>query len=100
MPGTLVAGGTVSGPVRDGARGSARAAGDGRQDDDLVAVAELGVEAADEADVLVVDVDVHEAAQLAVLDEPILEPGVVGLQVVDQRAQAGTVRVDGLLAAG
>src|SRR3954451_14663882 len=35
--------------------GLGRAACDGREDDDLVAVAELGVEAADEADVLVVD---------------------------------------------
>ena len=39
------------------------AAGDGGQHDDLVAVGELGVEAADEPDVLVVDVDVDEAAQ-------------------------------------
>src|SRR5687768_2042378 len=39
-------------------RRHAGSAGDRRQHDDLVAVAELGLEAADEADVLVVDVDV------------------------------------------
>src|SRR3954452_16332715 len=50
---------------------------DGRQHDDLVAVAELGLEAADEPDVLVVDVDVDEAAQVAVLDQPGLYAGGV-----------------------
>src|SRR6478735_10877917 len=40
--------------------------GDGGEDDDLVAVAELGLEAADQADVLIVDVDVDEPAQGAV----------------------------------
>ena len=44
----------------------ASAAGDGRQHDDLVAVAQLGLETADEPDVLVVDVDVDEPAQVAV----------------------------------
>ena len=63
------------------------AAGDGGQHDDLVAVAELGVQTAEEADVLVVDVDVDEPAQVAVLDQPVLDAGVVGLQVVDERGQ-------------
>src|SRR6478609_2105339 len=54
--------------------------GDGGEDDDLVAVAELGLEAADEADVLVVDVDVDEPAQVAVLDQPFFDPRVVGLE--------------------
>ena len=49
-------------------RGYAAPPGDGGQHDDLVAVGELGLEAADEPHVLVVDVDVDEAAQVAVLD--------------------------------
>src|SRR3954451_6095284 len=40
---------------------SAGPAGDGGQHDDLVAVGELGAQATGEADVLVVDVEVHEA---------------------------------------
>src|SRR5436305_12716956 len=36
-----------------------------------------------EADVLVVDVDVHEPVQRALLDQAGLEAAVVGLQVVD-----------------
>src|SRR6478752_368153 len=79
---------------------SGRAAGDGRQHDDLVAVAERGLEAADEAHVLVVDVDVDEAAQVAVLDQPVLDARVVGLEVVDERTEAGAVGGDRLLTAG
>src|SRR5215217_5691699 len=52
------------------------AAGDGGEDDDLVAVGDRGLEAAEEAHVLVVDVDVDEAAEVAVLDQPVLEAGV------------------------
>src|SRR5919112_4277964 len=80
--------------------GSASAARDRRQHDDLVTVAQLRVEAADEADVLVVDVHVHEAPQVAALDEPRLDAGMVGLQVVDQGAQAAALAADGLLTAG
>src|SRR4051794_19142054 len=85
-------------------RSPTSAAGDGGQDDDLVAVGNRCLEAAEEADVLVVDVDVDEAAQVhgAVLglDEPVLDAGVVRLEVVDQGAQAGTAGLDGLLVAG
>ena len=75
-------------------------AGDGGEHDDLVAVAERGLEAADEADVLVVDVDVDEAAQVAVLDEATLDAGVVALEVVDQRGERRPAAVDGLGAVG
>src|SRR6478609_2039869 len=73
------------------------ASSDCREDDDLVAVLELGLEATDEADVLVVDVDVDEAAQVAVLEQAVLDAGVVGLEVVDQGGQAGALAVDRLL---
>src|SRR5687767_514693 len=46
--------------------GEGSAAGDGRQDRDRVAVLDLGVQRAGEAHVLVVDVHVDEAVQLAV----------------------------------
>src|SRR5690349_1223077 len=63
------------------------AAGDGRQDDDLVAVPERGVEPTGEAHVLVVDVDVDEPPQVAALDEAALDAGVATLEVVDERAE-------------
>jgi hypothetical protein len=55
----------------------ALAARDRGEHHDLVAVAQGGLEAAQEADVLVVDVDVDEPAQVAVVDQPVLEAGVV-----------------------
>src|SRR5918999_6020949 len=67
------------------------AARDGREYDDLVAVAELGLETPDEPDVLVVDVDVDEAPQVTLLDEALLDAGVVRLQVVDQRGERATL---------
>src|SRR5829696_950382 len=77
------------------------AAGDGRENRDRVAVLDLGVEGTGEADVLVVDVDVDEAVQLAVLgDETVLQAGVLAVEVVDERAQRGAAALDGLVAAG
>jgi len=80
--------------------GRASASGDGGQHDDLVAVGERRLEPAQEAHVLVVDVDVDEAPEVAALDQPVLEAGVVGLQVVDQIAQAAAAGLDGLLSTG
>src|SRR5687767_8775307 len=77
--------------------GSAR---DRWEHDDLVAVGELGLEAADEADVLVVDVDVDEATQVAIVDQALLDAGVVALEVVDQCRQRGAVGLDRLGAVG
>src|SRR6476619_5186063 len=91
-------------PSVEAKRTGGSAAGDGWEHDDLVAVADRGVEAAGEADVLVVDVDVDEAAQVALpllgLDEPFLDAGVVGLEVVDHLGQRCTLPVDGLLTVG
>src|SRR5690348_12573389 len=47
----------IAGPTRDGG-----------EDDDLVAVVQRGLERAGEADVLVVDVDVDETAQLGAVE--------------------------------
>src|SRR4051812_33073817 len=60
---------------------AASAAGDRREHDDLVPVAQLRLQAAEEADVLVVDVDVDEPAQVTVVEEPVLDAGVLGLEV-------------------
>src|SRR5688500_20324159 len=57
------------------------ASGDGGHDGDDVGVLERGLLAFEEADVLLVDVDVDEAAELpAVVDEPLLEPGELALE--------------------
>src|SRR6476661_10919008 len=82
-------------------RAMGSAAGDGREDGDRVAVLDLGVERTGEPDVLVVDVDVHEAVQLALVgDEAVLQAGVLAVEVVDERAQRGAAALDGLVAAG
>src|SRR5690606_2861163 len=87
-----------AGPVRPGPEltpvrsGRTSAAGDGRDDRDLRPVLDLGVQAADEADVLVADVDVDEPSQLAALvDHPLLDPGVGRLQRVEQLRQRRTL---------
>src|SRR6476661_4483293 len=88
------------GGVGAGARGSA-AAGDRREDRHRVAVLDRGVEGTGEPHVLVVDVDVDEAVQLAFLgDEAVLQAVVLAVQVVDERAERGATALDGLVAAG
>src|SRR5690349_8378065 len=57
----------------------ASAAGDRREHDDLVAVAQRRLEPTEEPHVLVVDVDVDEAAQVTVVEEPVLEARVLRL---------------------
>ena len=74
---------------------------DGGQDRHRVTVGDRGVQPAGEPDVLVVDVDVDEAVQLAVVvHEPVGDAGVVGLEVGDDGLQRVAVGVDALLAAG
>src|SRR6266545_262765 len=71
--------------------------GDRRQDGDHVAVVELGVERAEEADVLVVDVDVHEAVQRALLGEELGgDARVAPLEIADQVADGPTLGADAL----
>src|SRR5215204_1691911 len=75
--------------------------GDRGQDRDHVAVGQLGVEGAEEADVLVVDVDVDEAMQGAVLGEQGAgDPRVAPVEVAEQVADGVAIGGDGLLAAG
>src|SRR5918994_999843 len=71
---------TVSGcrPRRDSV-----AAGHGREDRDLVAVLDLGVEPVEEADVLATHVHVHEAAQIPILGDPVAEAVVALVQAVE-----------------
>src|SRR5204862_2801739 len=69
-------------------RGGGSAAGDGRQDRDLVAVVHRSVEAVAEADVLAAHVDVHETTELAVLRDPVaqaLVPVVEGVAPLPDR---------------
>ena len=77
------------------------AAGDGGDDADLVAVFERGLAVLEETDVLLVDVDVDEAADLAFfIDEAFLDSGEAGLELVDGLADVGGVDFDQLLVVG
>src|SRR6266498_1755837 len=70
-------------------------AGDRRQDGDHIAVVELGVERAEEADVLVVDVDVHEAVQPALIGEELARNAwEARLQVTEQLADGTAFGID------
>src|SRR3954471_12110242 len=76
-------------------------AGDSRQDGDRVPVVQSRLEPAEEADVLVVDVDVDEPVQPAVLgDEPTAQPRVPPVEVVEQAGEGLALALDGLLAVG
>src|SRR5690606_13904401 len=75
-------------------------AGDGRQHGDRVAVGDGGVEAAEEAHVLVVEVDVDKPAQAVVVHEAVLDAGVARLQVGDQLVERRALGGHGLGAAG
>src|SRR5262249_25323929 len=71
------------------------AASDGGDDRDLVAVLDRRLEVLEEADVLVVGEDVHEAAHLArVVADTFLGPGGLRLEVRDERADRGAARGD------
>src|ERR1700741_2759444 len=60
------------------ASGSSLPARDGRQDRHGVAVVDIGVQTAGEPHVLVIDVDVDEPLQLAVIDEAFGDARVIG----------------------
>src|ERR1700727_929911 len=72
-------------------RPSGRASGDRRKHRDGVAVLDRRLQAAEETYVLVVQVHVDEAAQPAVGDQPLLQPGVAGVDVIDELAQRGAL---------
>src|SRR5689334_5865148 len=78
--------------VPDGCRpeppGESAAAGDGGDDRHLAAVLDGGLQAVGEADVVVVDVDVHEAAQLAgLVEHPGLDPRVRRVERIQHLGQ-------------
>src|SRR5207253_8834974 len=77
----------------------ASTAGYGGQDGHVVAVCDLGGQATQEPDVLVVQVHVDEPAKLAFLDEAPAQPRVPAVQVAEQLVQRLTAAVDGLLTA-
>src|SRR3954470_21209006 len=87
---------------RWGARGyPSAAARDRREDRHRVAVLDRGVQSAGEPDVLVVDVDVDEPVQLALVgDQAVLQTGVLAVEVVDERAEGAAAALDGLRATG
>ena len=76
-------------------------AGDGGDQHDLVAVFELVGVAAEEADVFVVDVDVDEAAELAVLVLDVLrERGKLGVELGQQAGEVVGLGLKRLLSVG
>src|SRR5262249_45976667 len=62
---------------------------DGRDDAHFFTAGERRREAVEEADVLVAHVDVHETAYALVVEQPIAEPGVTLLQVLDHLRDGG-----------
>src|SRR3954454_14469218 len=70
-----------NGTVWVGPSAGSAAARDRREDRHRVPVLDLGVEGTGEAHVLVVDVDVHEPVQLALLgDQAVLQAGVLSVR--------------------
>src|SRR5690606_3057883 len=76
------------------------APGDRGQDAHHVAVVQLRLQAAADADVLVVDVDVHELPQVVAFDQALPEAVVPGLQVVEQLLERAALAFDDLGAVG
>src|SRR6266851_2461384 len=75
--------------------------GDGRHDRDLVLLGHLRLEAGAEPDVLVIEVDVHELAELAVVvEQAVLEARVAPVEGVDRRPDIGALDGHGYLALG
>src|SRR5664279_535044 len=84
-------------------RGPGRSGGPARdrgQDGDVVAVADRRGQPAEETDVLVVEVDVDEAAQLVVLDQSLPQAWVPALQIGEELVDRRPGPLDGLRAFG
>src|SRR4051794_26235066 len=80
--------------------GGRSAAGDGGEDRDLVAVVHRCVEPVLEADVLAGDVDIHEAAQVAVLGDALPEAIVLVEDGVERLADGRALDLQLSVAAG
>src|SRR5229473_8636672 len=77
------------------------ASGHSRHDRDLVLLGHLGRKAGAEADVLVVEVHVHELPELALrVEQAVLETRVALLERVDRRSEIRRFDRDGHLALG
>src|SRR5262245_49565669 len=80
--------------------GSARSARHGGEDRDLLALGHRGLDPVAEAHILAGDEHVHEPPQGAVLHHPVAEPGVLGVELVDQLADGARGALHGGGAAG
>ena len=69
--------------VRLTKRADTSAARDRRHDGDLLAALELGAQTLEEADVLVADVEVDEAAHALLVEEAVAHAGVALLEIFD-----------------
>src|SRR5205085_9915300 len=92
--------GDAVGRPADGRAGQPPAArwltpGDGGKDRDLLAVRHRGLDALAEADVVPGHEHVDEAAQAAVLHDPLTEAGVPGVDLVDQVADGPRGALEG-----
>src|SRR3989442_14444473 len=77
------------------------ASGHSRHDRDLVLLGQFGGKAGAEADVLVVEVHVHELPELALwVQQAVLETRIALLERVDRRSEIGRFDRDGHLAFG
>src|SRR5690606_13808483 len=89
------------GAISDGrTRRSSKPSSDRGDDADFLVALQGRVEAVEEADVLLADIDVHEASHSLVVEEPILDPRVVALEVVDEGAHVGPAGLNTLFTAG
>src|SRR5690348_11384396 len=64
-------------------------ASDSRQDGNRVTVGNWGLQAAEETDILVVQVDIDEPAEVLAVDQPVAQAAVLGVQVGKQLVQGG-----------
>src|SRR5262245_52670718 len=76
------------------------ASGHGGDDADLVAVLDGRLQAVEIADVFVIDIDIDEAAHLAILEDAADDAGVFLAQIVEQALDRGAAGFDNSLVLG
>src|SRR5215211_7189007 len=76
------------------------AAGDGGKDYHDVAIRGWSLQTTAEADILVVDVDIHETTQPFRLDNPVFQARVANVDVVEHLLQGRSVSVHSFLSTG
>lgn len=70
------------------------APGDRRDDRHRVTVGDIGGQTVAETDVVIGDVEVHEASQLTVLEQLILESGMLRLERIEHRRHGAAFDLD------